>query len=45
MFGRWMELSNHDEQHEERYEMDRAPEDLLRIKTEKLGWRPPFPYV
>jgi hypothetical protein len=38
LFRRWQQLSGSDDHHEERREMDLAGQDLLRMKTEKLGW-------
>lgn len=38
LFYRWQELAGNPDHHNERNEMKRASEMLLRVKTQRLGW-------
>ena len=42
IFRRWQELSDSDDHEEERREINRASQDLLRMMMEQLGWPPPL---
>ena len=38
LFFRWQALAGNSNHHDERAEMQRASADLLRVKTQRLGW-------
>jgi hypothetical protein len=38
LFVRWQELAGNPNHHSERNEMQRASDELLLVKTQKLGW-------